>query len=213
MRGGWDRARAAESGGRALLALPLALCCLRPRAALSDRGRRCSVRALGWLERVALVIRKPADGVRNCVFTASHSATIARSPREVFDLVADAGRQRSWNALVRSMDRESDGPLGVGARWRGDIARVGRVDVELIEYDRPRRVVHLAHPWMADALHVWEVHDLADGCRLLQRGEMRPTRMGWLLAPLMPVIVRRQLRDCALWLRQGLEGDEVRPRP
>jgi len=26
---------------------------------------------------------------------------------------------------------------------------------------------------------------------------MRPKRMGWLLAPLMPLIVRRQLRDCA----------------
>jgi hypothetical protein len=56
------------------------------------------------------------------------------------------------------------------------------VDVELIEYDRPRRMVHVARPWMADALHVWEVHELAAGCRLVQRGEMRPKRLGWLVA-------------------------------
>jgi hypothetical protein len=146
------------------------------------------------------------------MFKASHGATIARDPSAVFDYVADAGRQQSWNALVRSMDRDSEGPLGVGTRWRGDIARVGRVDVELIEYDRPRRVVHVARPWMAVALHVWEVHPVAGGCRLVQHGEMRPTRMGWLLAPLMPVIVRRQLRDCARWLKQALEQDEAPAR-
>jgi len=60
------------------------------------------------------------------------------------------------------MHRESEEPLGVGTRWRGEIAQVGRVDVELIEYDPPRRVVHVARPWMAEALHVWEAHELAD---------------------------------------------------
>jgi hypothetical protein len=28
----------------------------------------------------------------------------------------------------------------------------------------------------------------------------------------MPVIVRRQLRDCARWLKQALEQDEATPR-
>jgi hypothetical protein len=37
--------------------------------------------------------------------------------------------------------------------------------------------------------------------------------VGWLLAPLMPVIVRRQLRDCGLLLKQALEQDEAPPRP
>ena len=146
------------------------------------------------------------------MFKASHRATIARNPSAVFDYVADAGRQQSWNALVRSMERDSEGPLGVGTRWRGDIARVGRVDVELIEYDRPRRVVHVARPWMAVALHVWEVHPVAGGCRLVQHGDMRPKGAGWLVAPLMPVIVRRQLRDCARSLQQALEHDEAPPR-
>jgi Polyketide cyclase / dehydrase and lipid transport len=139
------------------------------------------------------------------VFTATHSTVIARSACDVFDEVADAGRQRSWNALVRSMERTSDGPLGVGTRWRGDIARVGTVDVELVEYEPPRRVVHVARPWMAEARHVWEVEELDGGCRLVQRGRMRPRAAGWLLAPLMPLIVRRQLRDCAVSLGRSLE--------
>jgi Polyketide cyclase / dehydrase and lipid transport len=146
------------------------------------------------------------------MFKASHRTTIARDPATVFHYVADAGRQRSWNALVRSMDRDSEGPLGVGTRWRGDIARVGSVVVELIEYERPRRVVHVARPWMAVARHVWEAEPVAGGCRLVQHGEMRPTGMGWLVAPLMPVIVRRQLHDCARWLKQALEADEAPPQ-
>ena len=91
------------------------------------------------------------------MFKAAQSITIARDASHVFDYVADAGRQRAWNALGRSMDRQGDGPLGVGTRWRGEIARVGKVEVEVIEYDRPRPVLHLARPLMADALHVWEV--------------------------------------------------------
>jgi hypothetical protein len=146
------------------------------------------------------------------MFKASHGITIARHPSVVFDHVADAGRQRSWNALVRSMDRDSEGPLRIGTRWRGDIMRVGGVDVELIEYDRPRRAVHIARPWMAVALHVWELQPVAGGCRLVQHGDMRPRGMGWFLAPLMPVIVRLQLRDCARWLKQALEQDQVEPR-
>ena len=104
------------------------------------------------------------------------------------------------------MEPESDGPLEVGMRWRGDVARVGRVDVELLEYDRPRRAVHLAHPRIVEARHVWEVHEAAGGCRLVQHGELRPKGAGWLLAPLMPLMVRRQLRDCAVSLKRTLES-------
>jgi hypothetical protein len=95
------------------------------------------------------VICSPTHRVWRRMFRASHGTTIARDSSAVFDYVADAGRQQSWNALVRSMDRDSEGQLGVGTRWRGEIARVGRVDVELIEYDRPRRVgcTPLAHGW------------------------------------------------------------------
>jgi hypothetical protein len=42
---------------------------------------------------------------------------------------------------------------------------------------------------------------------------MRPKRLGWLIAPLMPVIVRRQLRDRARWLTEALEREQVARRP
>jgi hypothetical protein len=151
------------------------------------------------------VIREAGLCVTGDVFTATHTVTIARPAQEVFDYVADAGLQRSWNELVRSMEPAAEGPLEVGARWRGDIVRVGKVDVELVGYDRPRRAKHIARPWMAEAHHVWELHELGDGCRLTQHGDMRPKGAGWLLAPLMPLIVRRQLRDCAVSLKRALE--------
>ena len=140
------------------------------------------------------------------MFKATRSTELARSAQDVFDFVADAGHQRTWNALVRSMEPESEGPLGVGTRWRGHISRVGKVEVELVEYDRPRRAMHIARPWMAEARHVWEVHEQAAGCRLVQRGVMRPKGAGWLMAPLMPLIVRVQLRDCARSLERVLHG-------
>jgi Polyketide cyclase / dehydrase and lipid transport len=152
------------------------------------------------------VIQESARCVTSGMFTATHSITIARDAQDVFDYVADAGLQRSWNELVRSMDPVADGPLAVGAHWRGDIARVGRVDVELVEYDRPRRAKHIARPWMAEAHHVWEVREADGGCRRVQHGDVRPRGAGWLMAPLMPLIVRRNPRDCAVSLKRALEG-------
>ena len=59
------------------------------------------------------------------------------------------------------------------------------------------RAVHIARPWMADALHVWELEDLGGSCRLVQRGDMQPRGARWLLSPLVSLILRRQLCDCA----------------
>ena len=64
---------------------------------------------------------------------------------------------------------------------------------------------------MADALHVWEVQERAGGSRLVQHGDMRPRRLGWLIAPLMPRIVRRQLRDCARSLKHAPEREAAAP--
>ncbi len=41
------------------------------------------------------------------------------------------------------------------------------------------------------------------GTRLDQHAVMRPKRWGWLLLPLLPLVVRRNTRDCGISLRRA----------
>jgi hypothetical protein len=57
--------------------------------------------------------------------------------------------------------------------------------------------------------HVWVFTPIEGVTRLDQEGTMRPKGWGWILAPLMPVIVRRNLRDTAVALKRELERGEA----
>jgi uncharacterized protein YndB with AHSA1/START domain len=139
------------------------------------------------------------------VARAAHSITIARPREQVFDYIADARHQRRWNPVCKAMEQTTPGPIGVGTRFRGTFQSVGEMNVEITEYERPTRLFHRAYPWLAEVTHLWEFTPINGGTRLDQHGEMRPKARGWLLAPLMPLIVRRNLRDTAVALKRELE--------
>jgi hypothetical protein len=141
------------------------------------------------------------------VARARHSITIAKPPEHAFDYVADARHQRRWNPVCKAMEQTTPGPIGAGTRFRGTFQSVGEMDVEIAAYERPNRLLHCAYPWLADVIHLWQFTAVDGGTRLDQEGEMRPKGWGWLMAPLMPLIVRRNLRDTALALKRELERD------
>lgn len=141
------------------------------------------------------------------VARARHSIMIAKPPEQLFDYIADARHQRRWNPVCKAMEQTTPGTIGLGTRFRGSFQSVGEMDVEITEYERPNRLFHRAYPWLADVTHLWEFTPTDGGTRLEQQGEMRPKGWGWLMAPLMPLIVRRNLRDTAVALTRELERD------
>jgi uncharacterized protein YndB with AHSA1/START domain len=139
------------------------------------------------------------------VARADHITTIARPRERVFDYIADARHQSRWNPVCRTMEQTTPGAIGVGTRFHGKFQSVGDMDVEIAEYERPHRLLHRAYPWLADVTHLWVFTTVDGGTRLEQHGEMRPKAWGWLVAPLLPLIVRRNLRDAAVALKGELE--------
>ncbi len=142
------------------------------------------------------------------VARADHTVTIARPREEVFDYIADARHQRRWNPVCKAMEQTTPGAIGTGTRFHGRFQSVGEMDVEITEYERPSRLFHRAYPWLADVTHLWVFTPVDGGTRLEQHGEMKPKGWGWLAAPLMPLIVRRNLRDTAIALKRELERPE-----
>ena len=72
-----------------------------------------------------------------------NQATIACTPEELFDYCVDLRNELEWNPTVISMEKLTDGPIGVGtrylARWKG---APSAIEVTCVEFDRPRRWVH-----------------------------------------------------------------------
>lgn len=114
---------------------------------------------------------------------------------EVFDFVAD--ERNAYDPRRRSVELLGDPPVGVGTRFRTEVAVLGRpvgMLVEITEYDRPWRLVSVTK---APGI---EVHS-----RLFFEPENGATRLVWtsrltargpirLLGPALGLVARRRMR-------------------
>lgn len=72
---------------------------------------------------------------------AASAESVAATPEQVFDFVADVSNQARWNKDVNNLVQLTDGPPQVGTRMTGDFNRIGRIDTEITVFDRPSRLV------------------------------------------------------------------------
>ncbi len=56
----------------------------------------------------------------------------------MFDYFVDFRNENEWNVVAHDVTMLTDRPIGVGSRFRGEYDRMGAMEYELIEYDRPR---------------------------------------------------------------------------
>ena len=63
---------------------------------------------------------------------------IARTPEDVFDYLSDLGNEVRWNPDCLSMEQLTDGPVGVGTRFRAKWKQGPVVFPEVTAYERPR---------------------------------------------------------------------------
>jgi uncharacterized protein YndB with AHSA1/START domain len=64
---------------------------------------------------------------------------VCRSPEEVFDYLVDLRNELEWNPDVQSMEKLTDGPIGVGTRFLAKWKQSKLIEVECIRFERPHR--------------------------------------------------------------------------
>ena len=68
-----------------------------------------------------------------------NSVQIDRSPEEVFDYLVDMRHELEWNPDAQSMDKITDGPIGVGNKFLAKWKQSQLIEVECIRFEHPHR--------------------------------------------------------------------------
>jgi hemerythrin-like domain-containing protein len=134
-----------------------------------------------------------------------NQTTVACTPEELFDYCVDLRNELEWNPSARSMEKLTDGPIGVGtrflARWKG---APSAIEVACLEFERPHRWVHDNSGPIA-VTFTGTVEPVAGGSVLRARFDARPR--GWfrLVFPAFVVMTRRQEKANMTRLRETVE--------
>lgn len=133
-----------------------------------------------------------------------NSVLIRCSPEEAFDYLSDLRAELEWNPKCEVMEKITEGPVRQGTRYRAKWKSSPPVEVEIVEYDRPRS-------WTA---HNGGPIEVAFTCRLapapqgtLLHAEFVCRPHGWfrLIFPIFLLVIRRQEEANMTHLREALE--------
>jgi uncharacterized protein YndB with AHSA1/START domain len=142
---------------------------------------------------------------------------IQRPPAEVFAKYADGQGYPTWMPGVRDVAMLTPAPVGLHSRFQGTFPGAGRVQWDTLEFDPPRRMVHLGHAPIGDMRHILTFEPTDGGTRVGQRGEGELKGVFRWLAPVTGPIVRRMMaknwQRTALALKQHIEDQATAPRP
>jgi len=113
------------------------------------------------------------------------------------------------NPKVKYVEKLTDGPVGVGTRYRARWSNRGPSAVEVVQFDRPRRWETTAKARGMSIRFQGTVTDAAPGARYTAYLELQPKRLARLVAPLALLAMRRQDQKNMHRIRQALESTTV----
>lgn len=135
---------------------------------------------------------------------------VARSPEVVFDYVTDPSKLSTWQTSNRSVEQLTDGPPGLGSRFRErtkpPLGKEFEQVTEFTEFDRPRRVhVHIVEgPYPVDGTWTFEPEGDGTRVRFIAEGELvGPMK---LFEPVAKRLLARQFAGYHRRLQQNIEG-------
>ena len=134
---------------------------------------------------------------------------IYRPVEEVFDFVADERNEPRYNPRMVHADLISEGPIGLGARFRTELATMGRtlpMVVEFSGYERPGRLASVTRSSMMETQGALTFESVSGGTRMRWSWDVRPRGVFKLMGPVVGLIGRRQ--EQRIWgnLKELLEA-------
>jgi hypothetical protein len=132
--------------------------------------------------------------------------TIERPAEEVFDFVADCRNELAWNPRAVQIDKLSDGPIGLGTRFRGRYKGGMTLEIEVVEYARPSRIAWDVVGRGIRMRPVITVTPTAGGSHVKMTADVTPSGIMRFVFPVMGPIFRRQNLAAGANLKRVLEA-------
>ena len=139
--------------------------------------------------------------------------TIKAPVDEVFDLVADERNEPKYNPRMVRAEKVTEGPVGAGARFIAEpkgAGRRGQMTLEVLEYDRPRRLHTLVRSsyMRVDGTVSFEAVD--GGTKLRWDWDMRLIGPMRVMSPVLAVVGPRWERRNWLGLKEYMESNRTK---
>lgn len=133
-----------------------------------------------------------------------NSVVIRCSPEEAFDYLSDHRAELEWNPKCEVMEKLTDGPVGLGTRYRAKWKGSPEVVLETLGYERPRSwTMHNGGP--IEVTFTCRLEPVPEGTVL--RVDFEPRPHGWfrLVFPILLLAFRRQERANMGLLRDAVQ--------
>lgn len=133
-----------------------------------------------------------------------NSVVIRCTPEVAFDFLSDHRSELEWNPACQEMEKLTEGPTGLGTKYRAKWSNSPYVEMETVAYDRPRSwTMHNGGP--IEVAFTCTLEPVADGTRLTS--DFTPTPHGWfrLVFPIFLVFLRRQEKQNMGLIKSAVE--------
>jgi hypothetical protein len=134
-----------------------------------------------------------------------HAVDIQRSPDEVFDYCSDLRREPEWNPRTRWIQKLTEGPIGLGTRFRGEWIKGDPMTIEFVRFQRPTAWDSVGRSRRLVANSEGQVSQTPGGARLVIRMELQPRGALRLLRPALGPIMRRREHRNLRTIKAALE--------
>ena len=137
-----------------------------------------------------------------------NSTVLSAAPEEAFDYLSDLRSEEEWNPICEDAEKITDGPIGVGTKFRMEWERTPDQVVEVVDFQRP-------HTWTMHSEGDLEVtftgtlEPVAEGTRLQVDFDAQPH--GWfrLIFPVFVFLLRRHERENMRRLQKAFDRQVV----
>jgi hypothetical protein len=140
--------------------------------------------------------------------------TLQQLPERAFEFFVDFPHEPAWNPECLTVEKTSDGPVGVGTTYTGKMRRVGRIKTEIVALDGPNSFSTIERSRGAEGTFDFCFTPYDGGTRMEVTMRLQPRGPMRLLEPLMRRMVPKMLADLCESARRGIDAaDRARQDP
>lgn len=133
-----------------------------------------------------------------------NSVILRCAPEVAFDYLSDHRAELEWNPKCESMEKLTEGPVGLGTRYRAKWKASPSVELETVAFQRPHGwTMHNGGP--IEVTFTCRLEPVPEGTRLEASFEPTPHGWFWLVFPLFLVMMRREEKANMAHLRDAVE--------